>query len=868
MDVRLPNGTVVRNVPDDFSQDDLRSFAIQNKLATGADFGMSSDAAALIPTGGSGQGPTAPVEGQSVQPRTLTQAALEGAAAVPVLGAAARGAQLLTRGSKVAPYAAEAARVLLPSSGTALVGEGLLGAAAGAGGELAARQVPEQYGETGRALAGMAGGAVAAAPFSLVRGAVESAGSLPALFSSTRDIANQVTQATAAGRASKQALTALEANPNLAGNIARASEIEASTGITLPALAQANGDTTISSYLQSQIARGENVEFTAAIKRQYEAAEKALATATGKAAPSMQAVDAYVKKKAQETALKNANVVASSAAASQKRNLGLDNIDNRILELTDTIRTAPSQTDIGTRLTNLIDAKEQLVKREIGPKYDQLLKNSEEAGIVLPAESAKNLRDFVTDKTSEDVFNKFPTLYGAIKKTFKGERPASARLEEKYNIAKGAETFKDYSLRDLDSLKRETNEALRSSQRGTDQHRMLSELKRQVDGAIDSTDSSFAQAYRAIDKEYATRVGLPFNEAGVTQIDRAKFVEQSVPVLTKRTSSLKQALDIIGDSPEGMKIVEDAFMYDISSNRSIINTTTGALNPAQLNRYISQNKDKIDMVPGLRERLTSLSSRVGELKANRTAILDAEKNAKIEKIDNLWTQAYGSTDGIRGVVRKGLNNPQELDRLLEVAGKDKIAKEGLKSAMLDDVLSAQGDRLELFQTNRAAFEKVFGKDQTKQLNDIVEASQRLKDNPFAMRININTISKTGWQDLTGSKMETTLGEARNQIMTAPRVFINHLGRYFANKADKGEAAEVQKFLLDPKALKDASEFMATLNTRGFDERAKNLLGKLMKNSATSYLFGGITGGVVGSQAEPVRNTYDPALLEGFGQVPQ
>lgn len=867
MDVRLPNGTVVRNVPDDFSQDDLRSFAIQNKLATGADFGMSSDVSALIPTGGSGQGPTAPA-GTSVEPRTLTQAAIEGAAAVPILGAAARGAQLLARGTRAAPYAAEAARALLPATGTALVGEGLLGAAAGAGGELTARQVPEQYGETGRALAGMAGGVAAAAPLSMARGAFEGLTNAPALFSSTKDLANQVTQATAQGRASKQAMTALEANPALPETIQRAAQIRESTGIDLPMLAKANGDTTISSYLQSQIARGENVEFTAAVKNQYIEAEKALAKASGNAAPSMQAVDAYVKKKAQETAQKNANIVASAATTSQKRAVGLENIDSRIQELTDTVRTAPSQTDIGTRLTSLIDAKEQLVKREISPKYSELLKSSEEAGIVLPGESAKNLRDFVTDKTSEDVFNKFPSLYGAIKKTFKPESPASARIEGKYRIAKEAGTFKDYKLSDLDSLKRETNEALRSSQRGTDQYRMLSELKRQVDGAIDSTDPTFAQAYRALDKEYATRVGMPFNEAGVAQIDRAKFVEQSVPVLTKRASSLKQAMDIIGDSPEGMKIVEDAFLYDISSNRSIINTATGELNPNQLKRYIAQNKDKIDMVPGLRDRLESLGTRVGELKANRAAILDAEKNAKIEKIDNLWTQAYGTADGIRGVVRKGLNNPQELDRLLEIAGKDKVAKEGIKSAMLDDVLSAQGDRLELFQSNRAAFEKVFGKDQTKYLTDVVEASQRLKDNPFAMRININTISKTGWQDMTGSKMETTLGEARNQIMTAPRVFINHLGRFFANQADKGEAAEIQKFLLNDKALEDAANFMITLETRGFDERAKSLLGKLMKNSASSYLFGGLTGGLVGSRAEPVRNNYDPALLEGFGQVPQ
>ena len=851
MDVRLPNGTIIRGVPDNFTSDQVRSLAIQNELATGADFGMGSDAAGLIPTGGSGMGPTPPVAGRSVEPRTLTQAAIEGAMAVPVLGAAARGFQLAARGTRAAPYAGEAVRALLPTSGKALVGEGLLGTVAGVGGELAARQVPEEYGETGKALGGMAGGMVAAAPFSLAKGAMESMSSVPGLFSTTKDLTEQITQAAATGRASKQAITALTANPSLSGNIARAADIEKSTGITLPMLAQSNGDTTISSYLQSQIARGENVEFTAAVKRQYETAEQALTKAKQGVAPAMQEVDAYVKKKALETSQKNVDVVNKASVMSARRMEGLDNIDSRIVELTDTLRTAPSQVDIGTRLTNLIAAKEKMVRSEVGPKYEELIQNSENAGIVLPAESAAGLLGYVKEEEFKSAFTSFPNLWPKIKKVF-------ADPEEKLY----------YSLRDLDSLKRETNAALRDSMPGTGEYRILTGLKKQVDAAIDSTDPSFADAYRAIDKEYATRVGMPFNVAGVAQIDRAKFVEQTVPVLTKRASSLKQAMDIIGDSPEGKKIVEDAFLFDIGANRSIISTTTGQLNAPQLKRYIAQNKDKIDMVPGLRDRLEGLGARVNELKANRTAILDAEKNASIEKIDNLWTQSYGETGGIRGVVRKALTNPAELDKLVSLAGNDNIAKAGIKRAMIEDVLSAQGDRVSLINENKQAFEKVFGKDQAKYIVDIVEASQRLKDNPFAMRININTISKTGWQDLTGSKMETSLGEARNQIMTAPRVFINHLGRYFNNQTDKSEAVEVQKFLLDSNALKDAAEFMTTLNTRGFDERAKNLMGKLMKNSAANYLFGAITGGVVGSQAETTKSNFDPALLEGFGEVPK
>lgn len=862
MDVRLPNGYVLRNVPEGTSKDEIRAAAIRNGLASAADFGETSEAAAQIPTGGM---PTvAPTE--MARDRTYLESALQGAAAVPVMAGVARGAQLALRGTRAAPYAGQFAQAVIPTSGRQLLAEGAIGAAAGAAGELGARAVPAEYGPMGELLGGAVGGLLGAGAISSAANlgtAVRSSGSL---FSSTKDLANQVAQLAGSGQASRQALTALQANPNLAGNIARASEIEASTGISLPMAAAANGDTTISSYLQSQIAKGDNSAFTASLKRQYEQAEQQLSSIKGRLAPTLQEVDAYVKRKATEAAQKNAQTVAKAAQTTARREQGLENINARITELTDTLRGAPTAEDIGGRLTNLLSAKEAALKKEIGPKYEELIKNSEEAGIVLPGEVAKGLRDYVTDTRYQDVFNSFPQLFGKIRTVFKPESPASTRIQQKYNIAKEAGTMPDYSLRDLDSLKRETNEALRQAQRGTDQYRILSELKRQVDTAIDSVDPAFSAPYRAIDKEYATRVGLPFNEAGVVQIDRSTFVEQAVPKLTKTTSGLKDALAIIGDSPEGLKIVEDAFMFDIGKNRSIINTNTGELNPAQLRRYIAQNKDKIDLVPGLRQRLESLGGRVDELRANRAAILDAEKNANIDKIENLWTQAYGSTDGIRGVVRRALSNPQELDNLLSVAGKDAAARGGIKAAMLEDVLSAPGDRVELFQANKKAFEKVFGADQAKLMGDVVEASQRLKDNPFAMRININTISKSKFEQLTGTPASQTAGELRNQIMTAPRVFINHLGRYFQKTADDSEAAEVQKFLLDPKALETASKFMGELQTRGFTDRALGFMGQLMKNSSSSWLFGALTGGMVGAQERerPVPQ-YDPALLEGFGR---
>jgi len=826
------------------SEQEEFEFRLRLEQEQGAAPMTREQAIAQIPTGGM----QAPQGGERAEPRSIVQSMMEGAMAVPVIGGIARGAQLLSRGSRAAPYAAQFASSVIPQSGRALLAEGAIGAAAGGAGEIAARQVPKDY----SSLAEMGAGAVAGGVAGGAAGALSRVGGFKGgaegLFSPVKDLANQVSRLSGAGKASEQAITALSANPSLAGSIARAAEIEANTGISLPMLAQANGDTTISSYMQSQIAKGDNSPFTAQVKQQYMAAEKALEASRKGVAPSIQEVDSYVKRKALETQAANAKIAAEAATTTARRAQGIENIDNRILELSSNLQQAPGRTDVGGRLDNLISAKKKAVFNEISPKYTELFDSSEAAGIRLPGEVAKDLREYATDAEYKDAFKTFPILFRKIKGVF-------------------AEPKDSYSLRDLDSLKRETNAALRSTTKGTDQYRIIRELKAQVDGAIDNVDPAFSAPYRAIDKEYATRVGLPFSKQGVIDIDRARYVELAVPAMTKNASSLKETMDIIGDSLEGLQIVKDAFLFDIGTNKSIVNTATGELNPAQLRRYIASNKEKIDLVPGLRGELEGLGGRVDVLRNNRTAILEAEKAAKIEKIDNLWTQAYGTSGGITGVVKQALNNPQQLDALLDVAGKDRVAREGIKSAVLDDLLSAPGDRLASLNENRAALSKVFGEAGTKQLTYIVEASQRLKDNPFKMNININTISKSQFERDFGTRPDTTLGEFRNQILTAPRVLINHLTRFWSNNANKNEAAEVQKFLLDPKALEDAAKLVTELDTKGFTERATSLLSSLAKNSASSWLLGATAGGIVGAQ-ERDRQEYvpsDPALLQGYGQ---
>jgi cell pole-organizing protein PopZ len=885
MDVTLPNGTVLRGVPEGTSKEEVKAKAIRAGLATEADFGAPT-ASDNITIGGGGMAERIPGQTQQapqvapeqqVQNPSMLDYAIQGAAAVPILGAGTRLLQGLAKGGKAAPYFDDLARAVMPQSGKRLAYEGALGAAIGVGAGKAAEQAPEEYQD----LVGTLSGVVLGGAAGMGKNAFDTWASRGMGGDMTR-AGLKAADAMGGAQASSQAQTALRANPELGPAVARATEIEQNTGISLPMLAASNGDTTISSFLASQTSRGNNAEFTAALKQQYLAAEKALTAAQRGKAPTMQAVDAYVKRKAAEAQVKNEQIVAQAAQRAARREQGLENINNRLADLTAEVNNAPTNLQTGQKLVGLLNAKEAAIRSELSPQYSELLENATKQGIKLSGEAARDLRNFTSDQLNRDVFQKFPSLYNMIQKEFASPNLASPRIADKYRIAAQAQQPKDVPLSTLDSLKREVNRAIRDTD-NRDDLRRLSLLKEQVDNAIDTVDPSFVQPYRALDREYATRLGVPFKERGVVNIDRSRFVEDTVPNMTKNASSLKQVMSIIGDDPQGVQLAKDAFMFDISQNRGIISTTTGEINPAQLRRYMAQNKDKIDQVPGLRQDLDGLMGRVGSLvdnrsriltaqrggeilRENRTRILNAQNQAQAEKVENLWTQAFGTDEGLRGIVRSSVNNPAKLDGLLKLTETDPMARVAIKSAMLDDVLSAPGNRIELFQKNRGAFEKVYGAKDTDNLGFVIEASQRLKDNPFKMSINPSTINKTKFEEVVGTKPANTAALLRNQVQGAFYKFSTLMSRFVEKRASAAETAEMQRFLLNPKALEDTASMMRELELNGINEKSVNLLSKIVKNSGFHWLAGGTTGAIV-SQSAPPAEPYmptDPGLLEGFG----
>lgn len=811
-----------------------------------------------IPTGG--YAPAPPAQPQMSAGQRTFQNALTGAMAVPVLAAGARGLQLATQGGRAAPYTANLAKALMPQSGRALAAEGVIGATSGVVGGETGQQVAQKFGEPYRPVGEFVGG-LGSGLFAntVARNVPEMA--LGAFQAKTGNIVDEVSAAAGGVRARGRLSQAMEANPSLSADLARAKEIEASTGVKLPVTAASKGDTTLSGLVTSQTSRGENASFTAFMANQEKEAIEAVKQAQRRLAGDPKNAEALAQVEAKKAELENFRRETAAEMRIANQNRTVESIDTRIKELTeDTLNVSTDKEDIGNRINNLLSAKEKAVREDFSKNvYTPLLSEAKKEGVEMESQVAAVMWNYIKQEKAGDVFTKFPGLLAQVERAFAPKKtPTSSKFAEKYpNLVRSAEgTFQNVSVSDVDSLKRAVNKAIGDTQ-DRDQLRILSGFKRQLDDAIATMPESFSVPYKQADKDFAAKVGMPFSEAGVVSVDRARFVESVVPMLTNKPSAVRQILAASDNSPEALKIIEDAFLMRISQTDGIVNKNTLEVNPAALTSFIKKNSAAIDQVPGLKERLQGLAGNVERLSVNRARILDEQKNASVEKFANVWSEAYGSKGGFEGFVNNALKTPEDMNRLIRMAGSDTSLRNGLKSTILEIGLNSP-NKLAFYTDNAKALDSLFGKEHSQTVKDLLEGAERLAQFPLRSKVNQTLTQQTGFEREFGTDPAKAASLIRQQVQSTFYKASTLFSRFVQNKATKAEATEIQEFLKNPGAVADAAELLKALNDTSEQgiKKALKIANKLAKNTASAGIFGGLAPVVTGelglSERQPVQ----------------
>lgn len=462
----------------------------------------------------------------------------------------------------------------------------------------------------------------------------------------------------------------------------------------------------------------------------------------------------------------------------------------------------------GQRVANLVAKKEKAAYAEVKPLYTEAFDIAQAKNVTLPSSSVDDIYRFVASEQASDIFKTFPSIYNRVRANFRPTtvEPSAILTAEGKPMTPGGVQFKEATIQDLDSLKREINRQLSKTDVPTE-IRLLSELKQRVGGHIDGLDPDFVSAYRNADKAYLQKIGLPFDAATLRAVDRKKFVEQIAPAIIGNKSNVSEFVAATGQ--EGLQLARSAFL-DSFTNAAL---KGDVLDPKAAAKWLKKNDGGVSLVPGLRDELQSATTDVQKLLAERTRL-----NADFKRVA-----------GEQIISAQGVNSPQELvskmygdvnftNKFMRQYGANKDSVNAARSFMLDDLVNSADPIALLADRNKAAvFNRVFGPTYAQKVQDFVTVSDRMTRDLSNVAFKGETVPKTGFEMVTGLPPEQILSRIFNPVSGLTYAVTSTFSKFWAKKASAATEVKLKELLLNPS---DAVKVFQAVQPRvsGFDQK--------------------------------------------------
>lgn len=633
--------------------------------------------------------------------------------------------------------------------------------------------------------------------------------------------------------------SAYTADPNLKAKLLRAAELEAATGVKIPLLAAAEGSNVLMQTARSLAAR--DLKFQSEYARLEQEAAAQLASRQGRVFGSV-------------SEAKMANALGAPTKVAPVVERRARTVQEQLGDLGLAFERSEFQ-EVGNKLRNLVTAKETQVRKELGGKYDAVINNAETQGYKVSSEETGNLFNFVNQEQNDDIFKRFPTLYPLIKARFRPTQVEAGSMIDPVTgqpfIAASRE-FPEASMKDLDSLKRAVNLSMRNA--SDEQLPTLVELKKQIGAVIDNMPDGLGDAYRAVDKEFYSRIGIPYGAKTVQDVKYKDFVEQSIPAITKNRTALTDYLASV-DRKDAIPLIQDAFFADATRYGVV---KDGVLDAKKLSRYMEVNKDTLAAVPEVREALKNISGEGLELTATLGKLTELKKVQDAQDSAKIF-QRFNSS-GLDGVASQFLSSPDFRKQFMSPggAGRNQPAINTLRAKLTESALSSN-DPLRYIQDNKGAYDQLFGTQYSKALNDLAETASKL-DTKLFINTPLKTVQRTGLEEATGISPAGAVSVLRDRIASPVYKAINLGSRFFVNKADAATKEELGRFLTDPDAVRKVNSALKQLDGLDLTDtsaRVVKLANDLGGGIAHTLARRGVVVGGVATEQQPDKAAATP-----------
>lgn len=591
---------------------------------------------------------------------------------------------------------------------------------------------------------------------------------------------------------------ATQAQPDIDQVAKAAHDLEqAIPGLVLPASAALAGNPVIRKNMYELLKRDPN--FFAKVKARMEDANNAIdARREQLFGKSDQSVEAEIR-----ASLPKDYGVKLKAA--QKR---IDNIDDQLGRLADRVDSKVDVEGVGTAAKNLVKAKEDAIRAALSPQYTKLIEDADSRGITMGPESVAAVHQTLQNMRYDNTFATFPNIVEKVKRYWSPKEVENPVIYgpkgEALSGGKGL-AYEAVGVKEVDSLKREINKAQRNTS-DRDKWRALQTLKESLNKSIQNMDAGFAEQYKALDRSYYEQLGIPFDQAGLSQIDSSRFATSAGTYLSK-PEHVRDFLAFTGD--QGIPIVRDAIMLRLRDGQNKIVKKDGSIDVANLNKFLKKEAKLISEVPGLRNELSDIGRTVSELTETKARLDDAYTKAARENADGFY-QAINDKS-LSQVVDEVLRSPGSSGKYLKDLEKltpdtARMVKQAVRSEIVRKAVASNGSMQDFMKSNANTISSWFGKTYLEDMNYIATASDILKrldvDN---IRFSVDFRRGDALEESTGTSFASLSSIARDRITSGIHKLSILGSRWQIKTADAKRDAALERLLLEPKALRELRE---------------------------------------------------------------
>lgn len=479
----------------------------------------------------------------------------------------------------------------------------------------------------------------------------------------------------------------------------------------------------------------------------------------------------------------------------------------QIEKLSDKLTPTMSKGERGMKIRSLVDQRRKAVQAEMSPQYKALMDNAAEAGAVMPPNAVRDIYQFVKQNNLRDLFGKGTPLDNQVLRLLapKGADTGTRTvIDPVYGASKEvavrvSQQYNPLTFEQVDSLKRAVNE-LKRKPLNANERRLIGQFDDVVKNARESIPGDFNQRLMELDSSYYQKIGVPFSNQGIVDIDAKKYYEQVAPVLLKNKSALDDFLNVSGD--DGVEIARNAVMADVYDKA----VKDGVLNQRAFSHYIGRNSEVIDAIPGMRQQLDVIGNDHTQLLLKKDA-LDRQYKESQARIGQHFLSKASDAAGVdyTKMIQGLFTDKKRLDDLFSDfqmidKGTVKAVKQALRAELIEHA-NRQPQGAFNFLTdvkNRNVVARIMGTGYQQSALDTAKLFDAIRRSDIT-KIGI-TAEKEAVTSVAGVKLHEITGIVRRPIVgPAQKGFLFGSKAWDATRAGRFDES-MKELFLDPESL--------------------------------------------------------------------